>query len=146
LGEMPEPAEAPMRHLIQTMEQVRQEAHRGQADPAGVRQRWQHSTPSDAMDSLRPSQPPPATDAAGPGLIRTAQPTDATEPRSGHTTQPIDVAEPSPSHTAQPTDVGGTVGTAYPKDTPGPPPTAMPGAGPTDAPGPGGGGRATGRP
>ena len=146
LGEMPEPAGAPIRHLLQTMEQVRQEAHRGQGDPEGVRQRWQLGTPSDAMDSASPSEAPPTTDAAGSGLMNTTQPTDATEPQPSHATQPTDAEKPGPSHTAQPTDALGPVATPHPKGTYTPPPTTMPDMGPTHAPAPGSGGRGTGKP
>jgi hypothetical protein len=160
MGEMPEPAKAPMRQLVQAMEQVRQEAHLGQGDPAGVRQRRQHGTPPDVMDLPSPSQTPPATDAAEPGSMHTAQPTDtarpgpshttqptdAAGPGPSHTTQPTDAAKPGPSHTAQPTDAWGPGATPHPKGTSTRPPTAMPGMEPTHAPGPGSGGRGTGKP
>ncbi|MBN1135360.1 MAG: hypothetical protein JXM73_02180 [Anaerolineae bacterium] len=101
-GESPEP---PVRQILREMERVRQEAHAGQGDPAGLRHRLRQGTP--------------------------AEPTG--QPAATHTPQtPSPSGTPEPAHTPQrmgtPNDSPGPSGT--PGQTPGSGATSVPTGGP----------------
>jgi hypothetical protein len=118
LGGLPEAAQAPVQLIVRVMEQVRQEAHLGQGDPAGLRQRLRQSTPLDP--------------AVLPGTSRTVQPANRSHPtltpRATHT------PDAGPSQLTQPTPTPQSIRGPQAPQTPGPGPTGVPQTGPTPQP------------
>jgi hypothetical protein len=107
MGESPEP---PVRQLIREMERVRTEAHAGQGDPDGVRERVRHGTPPEATAMPDPTMQP------GPGPRKsqpTEQPGDSPGPQptrqpGGEEDQPGEMpSEPGPHGTKAPGSGGG---------------------------------------
>ena len=158
-GESPEP---PVRELLRQMERVRQEAHAGQGDPAGLRHRLRQGTPAEPtvlpgptgtpQPSRTPGQPsttPPHTPSPSgtPGPTqtppRTGMPTGSPGPSgtpgqtpgAGATSQPT--GGPQASHTPGPSATSQTSEPPHATRTPGPSGTPGPTGGPNSTPGPG---------
>ena len=153
LGAASESPEPPVQELLRQMERVRQEAHAGQGDPAGLRHRLRQGTPGQPSTATPhtpspsgtpgPTQTPPRTGMPGdspgpsgtpghtPSASATSQPTEG--PQASHT--------PGPSATSQASEPSHTPNTPGPSGTPGPAggPHGTPGPGQTAGPGGGGG-------
>jgi hypothetical protein len=113
-GESPGPA---VRLLLREMERVRQEAHLGEGDPNGLRERLRSGTPAEPTDR------PPATPTEG--RTRTMTPP---EPSRGATAG----ASPTPNRTGMPSAPPGA--SATPRSTGGPPASHTPGSSATPEP------------
>ncbi len=150
-GETPQ---QPVRQILRVMERVRQEAHAGAGDPAGLRQRIRQGTP--AVPAVLPDpnrtpaqgeppsseQPgpmgPKATDSPGLGPQPTMEPGGGPGPGPQPTMEPGGGPGPGPQPTMEP-GAGpgpGPQPTMEPGGGPGPQPTAEPGAGPGPGPQP----------
>jgi hypothetical protein len=154
-GESPEP---PVQELLRDMERVRQEAHLGEGDPNGLRQRLRHGTPAEPTgqpgatptpDPLRaPGQPPTATPhqtgrpSSSPEPSGTSHHTPAVSATPQPTGSPPATRAPGPSATPQST------GSPHATHTPGPSATAQPSEPPraSETPGQGGPPDSTARP
>jgi len=138
-GESPEP---PVRELLREMERVRQEAHAGQGDPAGLRQRLRQGAPAEPTQT--PQAPAPSQT---PGATHTPQHTGTPDqtPGAGATSQPAGGPQasrtPGQSVTSQTSEPPHSSHTPGPSGTPGPTggPGGTPGPGQTAGPGGGGG-------
>jgi hypothetical protein len=156
-GESPDPA---VRALLREMERVREEAHLGQGDPSGLRERLRHGAPPEptggpgATPTPEPTEtatPPESSPSAKPGWSatphRTGMPGASPQPSGTPRRTPAMSATPQPTggpratHTAQPTGGPRASQTPGPSMTPEPSHgTVTPGAGGTPAEPPGGGG------
>lgn len=126
---LPDVEQEPAQRILREMERVRQEAHAGQADPAGLRQRLRYGTP-----------PLPTEE---PGLGRTPEPSPSREQPgvgphpspTGGPARPQPTAQPTrgPSLRPRPTDTRPSAGAGEPT---GPRPTEPPGEGPGQSPQP----------
>jgi hypothetical protein len=115
MAESPQP---PMRQLLRVMEQVREEAHAGAGDPAGLRQRLRYGMPAVPTVIPSPSHTPVRGEPQQTGQPGPQGPQPTVEPGSG--------PGPGPQPTMEP---GGGPG-------PGPQPTMEPGRGPGPGPQP----------
>jgi len=144
-GESPEP---PVRELLREMERVRQEAHAGQGDPAGLRHRLQQGAPAVPTGQPGLTQTPQApSPSQTPGPTHTPQGTGTPgqTPGAGATSQltggPQTSGTPEPSVTPQTSEPPHSSHTPGPSGTPGPTggPNGTPGPGQTAGPGGDGG-------
>jgi len=144
-GESPEP---PVRELLRQMERVRQEAHAGQGDPAGLRHRLRQGTPAEPTGQpaiTHTPQTPSPTSTPEPTHTpqRTGMPggspgpsgTPGQTPGAGATSQPT--GGPQASHTPGPSATSQTSEPPHASHTPGPSGTPGPTGGPNSTPGPG---------
>ena len=145
-GESPEP---PVREMLREMERVRQEAHAGQGDPAGLRRRLRQGAPTEPTDQPDPTQTPGTTytpqrtgmpgDSPGPsgtpGPTGGPSGTPGQTPGAGATSQPT--GGPQASRTPGPSATSPTSEPPHASHTPGPSGTPGPTGGPNGTPGPG---------
>ena len=161
-GESPE---TPVQELLREMERVRKEAHRGQGDPEGLRQRLRNGAPAEPTDRpggtptpgqspthTRQAPSPSPTPGASQTPHRTARPTESPIGRGtpaqtpAPSMTPRSTGEPNMTHTPAPSATFQPPEPPHGSTTPGSTeaPTADPPRGtPAQTPGSGGGGGAS---
>jgi hypothetical protein len=132
----------PVQQLLRTMERVREEAHAGAGDPAGLRQRLREGTPSlpptapepgglQQSGQQEPQGPQPGAEqdpgsGPGPGAQPSVEPGSGPGPGAQPSMEPGSGPGPGPQPTVEPGTAPG----------PGPQPSLEPGSGPGPGPEP----------
>lgn len=113
-GESPQPS---LDEFLREMVRVREEAHAGQGDPDGLRQRLRHGTSPEPTTLPGPS--------GSPQPSRTPDPQPSQAPGSSHTPQPTGQPSVSPAPSGSPAHTPGATATREPAG--GPPVSHTPG-------------------